>query len=245
MEVALGGGEMIQIAIVEDDDHYVKLLNRYIEKYQKESGIRFCVHTFADGADIVEDYKGIYDIILMDIEMKIVDGMTAAEKIREVDSQVVIIFITNMPQYAMKGYAVEALDYVLKPINYYSFSQRIDRAISRMDKRSERYLSITNKGGVQKVELSKLLYVEVQDHDLFYHTKDGTFSQRGTIKEVETALEKEPFFRCNKCYLINLEHVERFEGASVIVGNETVQVSRARKKDLLEALNNYMNEVSK
>jgi DNA-binding LytR/AlgR family response regulator len=223
MGVALGGGEMIQIAIVEDDDHYVKLLNRYIEKYQTESGIRFCVHTFADGADIVEDYKGIYDIILMDIEMKIVD----------------------MPQYAMKGYAVEALDYVLKPINYYSFSQRIDRAISRMDKRSERYLSITNKGVVQKVELSKLLYVEVQDHDLFYHTKDGTFSQRGTIKEVETALEKEPFFRCNKCYLINLEHVERFEGSSVIVGNETVQVSRARKKDLLEALNNYMNEVSK
>jgi DNA-binding LytR/AlgR family response regulator len=114
-----------------------------------------------------------------------------------------------------------------------------------MDKRSERYLSITNKGGVQKVELSKLLYVEVQDHDLFYHTRDGMFSQRGTIKEVETALEKEPFFRCNKCYLINLEHVERFEGSNVIVGNETVQVSRARKKDLLEALNNYMNEVSK
>jgi DNA-binding LytR/AlgR family response regulator len=240
-----GGDDMIQIAIVEDDKHYGKLLNRYIEKYQEESGIRFHVHTFQDGEDIVEDYKGIYDIILMDIEMKFMDGMTAAEEIRKVDSQVVIIFITNMPQYAMKGYAVEALDYVLKPINYYSFSQRIDRAISRMDKRKEKYLSISNKGTVQKIELSRLFYVEVQDHDLFYHTKDGVFSQRGTIKEVETALEREPFFRCNKCYLINLEYVERFEGSNVIVGDDEVQVSRSRKKELLEALNNYMNEVSK
>ena len=236
---------MIQIAIVEDDRNYGKTLNRYIKKYEEESKIRFNVHNFEDGEDIVEDYKGIYDIILMDIEMKFMDGMTAAEEIRKVDSQVVIIFITNMPQYAMKGYAVEALDYVLKPINYYSFSQRIDRAISRMEKRKKKYLTITSKGAVQKIELSKLYYVEVQDHDLYYHTTEGVLSQRGTMKEVESALENENFFRCNKCYLVNLEHVERFEGASVVVGNEEVQVSRSKKKEILETLNNYMNEVSK
>jgi DNA-binding LytR/AlgR family response regulator len=240
-----GGFTMIQIAIVEDDRHYGKTLSRYIEKYAQESGERFKVYFFEDGEDIVEDYKGIYDIILMDISMQFMDGMTAAEKIREVDSQVVIIFITNAPQYAMKGYAVEALDYVLKPINYYSFSQRIDRAISRMERRREKYLSISTKGAVQKISLSKLLYVEVQDHNLYYHTRDGVFSQRGTMKDVETALENEPFFRCNKCYLINLEHVERFEGTNIIVGTDEVQVSRTRKKEILAALNNYINEVSK
>jgi DNA-binding LytR/AlgR family response regulator len=62
---------------------------------------------------------------------------------------------------------------------------------------------------------------------------------------VETALENESFFRCNKCYLVNLEHVERFEGSNVIVGDDEVQVSRARKKEILAALNKYMNEVSK
>ena len=98
---------------------------------------------------------------------------------------------------------------------------------------------------MQKIELSKLYYVEVQDHDLYYHTTEGVLSQRGTMKEVESALENENFFRCNKCYLVNLEHVERFEGASVVVGNEEVQVSRSKKKEILEVLNNYMNEVSK
>jgi DNA-binding LytR/AlgR family response regulator len=240
-----GAYTVVQIAIVEDDRHYGKVLSRYIEKYSDESGVKFKIHFFEDGEDIVEGYKGVYDIILMDISMQFMDGMTAAEKIREMDSQVVIIFITNTPQYAMKGYAVEALDYVLKPINYYSFSQRIDRAISRMDKRKEKYLSISGKGSVCKISLSKLLYVEVQDHNLFYHTTDGVFSQRGTMKEVEMALENEPFFRCNKCYLVNLEHVERFEGTNVIVGEDEVQVSRTRKKEILEALNKYMNEVSK
>jgi DNA-binding LytR/AlgR family response regulator len=79
--------------------------------------------------------------------------------------------------------------------------------------------------------------VEVQDHNLFYHTREGVFSQRGTMKEVETALEKDSFFRCNKCYLVNLEHVKCFEGSNVIVGDDEVQVSRTRKKEILTALN--------
>ena len=83
----------------------------------------------------------------MDIEMRFMDGMTAAEKIREHDSEVVIIFITNMPQYAIKGYLVDALDYVLKPVSYFAFSQRIDRALVRMKKRDRKYLTIAVKGG--------------------------------------------------------------------------------------------------
>ncbi len=236
---------MMHIAIVEDDKNYTEVLKKYIDRYEEESGNNFQISTFQDGEDIVENYSGDYDIILMDIEMRFMDGMKAAEEIRRVDSEVVIIFITNMPQYAMKGYEVEALNYVLKPINYYAFSQNIARAINRMSHRERNHLKISYKGKVQKIEISSLYYIEVQDHMLFYHTKDGTFSQRGTMKEVEQALEKESFFRCNKCYLINLEHVNGFEGSNVIIGNENVQVSRARKKVLLDVLNDYMNEVSK
>lgn len=236
---------MIRIAIVEDDANYAEKLEKYIARYGEESGQRFQVTAFQDGEDIVENYSGLYDIILMDIEMQFMDGMTAAEHIREVDSEVVIMFITNMPQYAMKGYAVEALDYVLKPINYFAFSQKIERALTRMSHRTKRHLRITYKGKVQKIELSSLYYVEIQDHNLYYYTKEGVFMQRGTMREVEEAVEGSSFFRCNKCYLINLEHVNGFEGNNVIVGKESVQVSRARKKILLDTLNEYMNEVSK
>ena len=236
---------MIRIAIVEDDKNYAETLKRYIIRYEEESGERFLMTWFQDGEDITENYRADYDIILMDIEMRFMDGMTAAEEIRKNDLEVVIIFITNMPQYAMKGYAVEALDYVLKPINYFAFSQRIERALKRMARRTRKYMNISYKGKVKKIDIIDILYVEVRDHDLYYHTTEGRFSQRGTMKETEEALADEAFFRCNKGYLINLNYVNGFEGGNVLVGDEKVQVSRARKKDLLDALNNHINEVSK
>ena len=73
----------------------------------------------------------------------------------------------------MKGYAVDAMDYVLKPVNYYAFTQRIERAISRMSRRREQFIPVPIKGGVQKLALSEIRYVEVQDHDLLYHMKNG------------------------------------------------------------------------
>ena len=236
---------MIRIAIVEDDDNYAEVLKKYIIRYENESGQHFQVMRFQDGADIAEEYKAAYDIILMDIEMQFMDGMTTAEEIRKLDSEVVIIFITNMPQYAMKGYAVDALDYVLKPINYYAFSQRIDRALKRMVHRTEKFLSVSYKGIVRKLKYSDIRYIEVQNHDLIYHTGEGEIVVRGTMKELEENLQGESFFRCNKCYLINLEHVSGFAEGCVYVGEDAVQVSRARKKELLDTLNNYMNEVSK
>ena len=145
----------------------------------------------------------------------------------------------------MKGYAVEALDYVLKPINYFAFSQRIDRALGRMVKRKAKYINISTKSGIRKIEIPDIYYIEIQDHDLYFHTKSGEYSQRGTMKEIEEKLEKESFFRCNKCYLVNLEYVTGIEENNVLVGNEKVQVSRARKKELLDVLNDYLNEVSK
>lgn len=236
---------MIHIAIVEDDENYATVLNKYVCRYEQESNQRFAVSMFRDGEDIVENYKAEYDIILMDVEMMFMDGMTAAERIRETDTEVVIIFITNMPQYAMKGYGVDALDYVLKPINYYAFSQRIDRALTRMKRRTAKYLSINYKNGIKKLDISSIYYIEVQNHDLIYHTADGEYSSRGTMKDLEESLKDEAFFRCNKCYLVNLEYVSGCHDNVVTVGTEEVQVSRARKKELLDVLNNYINEVSK
>ena len=181
----------------------------------------------------------------MDIAMRFMDGMTAAEKIRELDQEVVIIFITNMPQFVMKGYAVDALDYVLKPVNYFAFSQRIDRAISRMSRRREQYLTVPVRGGIRKLSVSNILYVEVQDHDLLFHTRNESILTRGSLAEVEAKLGNAGFFRCNKYCLVNLAFADSLQGIDLVVAGEHIQVSRAKKKAVLDALNNYLNEVSK
>ena len=152
---------MIRIALVEDDPAYAEQLLSYLKEYEKESKERISVQTFSDGEDIVTEYRADYDIILMDVEMKFMDGMSAAEEIRKMDTEVVIIFITNMPQYAIQGYRVDALDYVLKPVSYFAFTQRIDRALTRLKKREKKYLTIAVKGGMMKLDLSEICYVEV------------------------------------------------------------------------------------
>lgn len=236
---------MVRIALVEDDAGYRRELTEYLDRFARESGAHFSVSTFSDGAEIAEGYTANYDIILMDIAMSFMDGMTAAEAIRRVDDEVVIIFLTNMPQYAMKGYSVGALDYVLKPVSYFAFSQRIQRALNRMERRARKYISIPFKGGMRKLAVSQIAYVEVQDHDLTYHTAGETLSAKGTLSEAEALLGSESFFRCNKCYLVNLEYVDRVDNNSILIGGEHIQVSRARKKALMDALNDYINEVSK
>lgn len=236
---------MIHIALVEDEEKYRKEFLSYLHRYEQESGRQFRISIFPDGEDIISSYKADYDLILMDIAMRFMDGMTAAEKIRELDQEVVIIFITNMPQFVMKGYAVDALDYVLKPVNYFAFSQRIDRAISRMSRRREQYLTIPVHGGIRKLSVSDLLYVEVQDHDLLYHTRQENILTRGSLAEVEAKLNDSGFFRCNKYCLVNLSFVESLQGIDLVVAGEHIQVSRAKKKSVLDALNNYLNEVSK
>ncbi len=236
---------MLRIAVVEDDKTYAAQLKEYLVRYGTEKNQKISVVLFPDGEDIVTDYSAEFDIILMDVEMTFMDGMTTAERIREKDNEVVIIFITNMPQYAIQGYKVDALDYVLKPISYFAFSQRIDRALTRVKKKEATYITVAQKGGKKKLNVDKICYVEVRDHDLIYHSTKGDIVTKSSMKEAEDTLGGTKFFRCNRCYLVNLEYVEDFRGNDVTVASDVIQVSRARKKAFMDALNDYMNEVGR
>lgn len=237
---------MVSVAIVEDDPGYTKRLQEYLKRYEEEYREPLQVTAYSDGDEIVENYRGQFDLILMDIEMRFMDGMAAAEQIRKQDSRVIIIFITNMAQYAIRGYAVDALDYVLKPISYFAFSQRIRRAMGRMKKREEHYVTVNTKNGVYKIPASQLYWVESQGHRLTYHTKDAQYeSTTASIGKLEKELGSANFFRCNKCYLINLRFVTGIEKDDVLLGDKNIPVSRAKKSDLKKALVAYMGEAMK
>lgn len=235
---------MIRIAVVEDEPVFARQMQEHLERYQKERGENLRITLFSDGDEIVEKYSGEYDIIFMDVQMQFLDGMKTAEIIRQLDSEVIIIFITNMPQYAIKGYAVGAMDYVLKPLSYFALSQRLDKAISRMRKREKRYLMISTAGEVRKVDVSQLYYVESQNHSLVFHTREGDFIASGTMRQMENTLaEGGSFFRCNKGCLVNLEYVEAIRDHCAIVNGVTLPISRGKKSAMMEALTNYVNGV--
>lgn len=230
---------MIKLAIVDDEPQYAETLQNFIAQYGNEYKEEFEIDVYTDGDQIVEHYKSDYDIILMDVEMKFLDGMSAAEEIRKIDSEVVIIFVTNMPQYAVRGYEVEAMDYVLKPISYIAFSHTLNRAIERIKNRKVKTLSITVRGNVSRIPIDQLYYIESQGHTLLFHTAKGIKEAAGTMKEVESELVPHHFFRGNKGYLINLAHVNHVLDGCAIVEGEELLLSRGRKKEFMEALADY------
>ena len=234
---------MTRFAIVEDEPAFRKELSAYLERFCAENAIKYSVAAFADGGEIIGDYTPVYDVILMDIQMQDVDGMTAARRIRAHDSDVLIIFITNMTQFAIEGYAVDALDYLLKPLTYYAFSQCMKRALTRLKKREKKTLFVATRDGGRRVDSDEILYIEVHGHSLVYHLTSGDVEAGGAMKDVEEALGALPFFRCNKCDLVNLAKVDGVHDGDAVVNGQIVQVSRAKKKPFLEALNRYINEV--
>ena len=236
---------MVNIAIVDDESEYINQLQNYLKRYEEDYGESFNVTVFYDGDSIVHRYSSQFDVILMDVEMKFMDGMSAAEEIRKMDSEVVIIFITNMSQYAIRGYAVEALDYILKPVSYFAFSQCLGRAINRMKNRISKAITINTKGGASRLDIRDIFYVESGGHNVVYHTTSGDYETTSTMKETEERLRDMHFFRTSKWYLVNLAHVEGFQDSSAMVAGRDLSVSRARKKEFLEALTAYWSEVIK
>ena len=236
---------VIRIAIVEDEKDYAMQLQGYIRDFQREYGESFEITLFTDGDEIVYKYRSQFDIILMDVQMKYMDGMTAAEEIRKMDSDVVIIFITNMSQYAIRGYAVDALDYILKPVSYFAFSQRLRRAISRMKNRTTKSIVANVRDGIIRLQVNQICYIESQGHNVVFHTVTGDYEVLDTIKELEQTLSEVNFFRGNKWYLVNLAYVVGTQDGFIKLDNAMLPLSRSRKKDFMAALTRYWGDVMK
>jgi len=234
---------MIKIAIVEDDDFFASQLSEYLDRYSREQGADFKVRRFTDGYAVVENYRHDFDIILMDIEMGLMNGMEAAREIRKIDENVIIIFITNMAQYAIQGYAVSALDYVLKPVNYVAFSESLKKAISRLARRPDALIQIAQKGNTLRLRSSEIYWVESRGHRLTFHAESGDYDTTVySLKNIEEKLRKHGFMRASSSSLVNLDKVSKVQGEAVIVGDQPVFVSRGRKKEFMAALVSRMTE---
>ena len=197
---------ILNVAIVEDDAESVKLLKSYFIRYQRENqNIAFEFYIFDDGVKIISNFKPIYDIILLDIEMEITDGLRTAEIIRETDQKVIIIFVTNMPQYAIKGYSVNATNYLLKPLPYFAFSEEISKSIERIKREKQnKNIIIKTENCIKKIDSDEILFIESIKHDLIIHTEQD-FALVGNHKLKIARSKKKQF----------MEHLVNYLGEKV------------------------------
>ena len=233
---------MIRIAVAEDEQNTYEMIHTFLKRYASEKQLEIGVKHFCNGFEITDSYRPEYDIILMDVDMPLMNGIDAARKIRSLDPAVIIIFITNLSQYAIQGYSVQAFDYILKPLRYFPFSEFFGRAVSRLQSQENTpYYTIRLKDGIRKVAVRDIYYIEINNHTLYYHTAAGTFQTTGKMKEIESQLADAHFSRCNNGYLVNLAHVDSIQENDTIVHGDTLPISRSRKKDFSSALIAYIS----
>ncbi|MBO6284333.1 MAG: response regulator transcription factor [Pseudobutyrivibrio sp.] len=229
----------MKIAIVEDEIQYVNQLENQIKKYAIDKGVEIDTTIFSDGMSFIENYKPIYDAILMDIEMPHLDGMAAASELRRVDEDVPLMFITNAPQYAISGYKVRAIDYVIKPVEYFAFAMKLDRIRQINEMNEDGFIIIKKNDEISKISLKTIKYVEVQKHDIFYHLVDKIITDKGSLKNIEGNFPTDKFAKCNSCYLVNLRYVEGIKDDCVVISDELLKISRPRKKDFMQKMVEY------
>jgi len=229
---------MVNIAIVEDEQKHADIIKEYLDKYSKEHSILFSTTYFDDGLNILDDYNSEYDIIFLDIRMKHLDGMATAKRIREFDNNVILIFITSTVQYAVQGYLVDALGYVLKPITYVQFAQLLDKAVVNIDqKRKKNYIFFSTNEKQVKLDCVKIFYIESQRNNIIIHTSDENYVTLGPLKKYEGILRQYGFSKCHNAYIVNFAYVSAIQHDEVIMTNGmAIPISRARKKDFMKEL---------
>ncbi|MBR1813114.1 MAG: response regulator transcription factor [Lachnospiraceae bacterium] len=233
---------MVKIALVDDDTEQLETLQSFIRRYMEEKGETIEAVPYRSGVDFLSEYKANFDIVFLDIEMPGTNGMETAREVRNVDQSVVIVFITQMAQYAIKGYEVNAVDFVLKPVNYFQFSTKLDKAIAFSAKRAERTFMVTHYDEVYKLRASEVYYIEKDKNYLVFHAKEGDFTCRGTITEYEKELAPIGFAKPINGCLVNLFYVTQIKEGLVCVNKDIyLPISRTQKKAFMKECLEYFS----
>ena len=232
---------MLKICVLEDESLPLERMKAYLHQFQIEhSDFEYMLETYSSAFDLLEHYSRDVDLLFLDIRVPDMSGMEAAKRIREIDQNVMILFVTNLTQYAIEGYSVNAFDYILKPLAYNSFSSKLERALRMLSYRSSDItLDLRTRDGGRRVFADSITYIEISNHDIIVHVGAEQIRQWGTLSKFEAQLREAHFVRCNSSYLVNLKYVQKVRGDQLLVGGDTLSISRPRRKEFLNALAQY------
>ncbi len=232
----------MKICYLEDERSEIERLENYLTRFQAEQqGFQYVLESYDRAYQLLDAYRRDADLIFLDIQVPDMLGIDAARRIREVDQNVMIIFLTNLTQYAIDGYSVNAFDYILKPLNYFSFSRKLQRALRMLSYRSSSLtLELKTKEGGRRLAADAVTYIEVSAHDVYIHTMSERIKQWGTLSKYEELLKNAHFARCGSSFLVNLKYVKEICRDQVLVaGGDSLPISRARRREFLGALAQY------
>lgn len=233
---------MIKIAILEDEEKHQKQLNDFLLRYGTEKNFPMDINVFTNAVSFLETHSTDYDVAFIDVKMPYISGMDAARMIREKDEKIAIIFVTSLAQYAVEGYSVNALDYLVKPFTYEAFSLTMARLIRHLPI-SEEHIFLPMLEGHVRILPSQITYLETNGHQVLYHLINKTYTRYSSFKTACSELKNKGFSECNRCYFVNLRFVRSIKGYTVDVNGKELPISQPRKKQFLAAVKAFNEKV--
>ncbi len=237
----------MKIAVCDDQSIQVDLINDYIKEWAKKSGINVYIDNFSSGESFLfewDDYNK-YDIIFLDIEMNKISGIELSNIIREKNKIVDIVFVTGIFKYALHGYKVGALQYLLKPIKNTDIYECLDRTKSRIIEQcgQSKFITIETPKKIIKLDYDTIEYCIMFSPYIDIHTNSEKITLRKKISDIEKLLPKKYFVRCHRSYLVNVKYIKLISKEYIILENGLrVPISRGKYKEVNDAFINYSCE---
>ena len=214
---------MFRVAICDDEATSLQLNKLLTEKILQEEGINYEIETFTDMESMtatVTKPGQSFDVLLSDILATGMNGIEAAEKLRQVGDKLDIIFISTTAEYALEGYRVQALRYLKKPVDVEKLREALLQAHQKRAHKGG--LSVTSEGKVYNINFKDILYIESNARDIELVLKYRKLVSHGKISDIEKLLPEDRFFRCHRSYIINLTEIDTIERYQATMKNGDV-----------------------
>lgn len=233
----------LRVAILEDEKDELKTTLEMLERFFHETKMDYEIETAGDAESFLKFNFALFDLVLLDIILQGEEnGVDVAKSIRRSNPDISLMFITKTAQFAIDGYNVEALDYILKPLSYYAFALKMKKAVHYLSNREDKELVFKTSEGLIRLKENDILYFEVIRHYLYVHTKEKTYKVRGTMKEITEAVSGK-FSRSGNSFLVNLKHVTEIQKQQVVLKDIAIPLTKNYKENFLKAFGAFMNKV--
>lgn len=225
---------MWRIAICDDNTAEITAVKKLLERYTEQKGLTVQVSVYCDGIELVsahEDDGAYFDLILLDILMKQLNGIDAALRLRRNGVRTPFIFFTTSRDYAVESYDVQATAYLIKPVDYEKLSAALDKIFSKADCPR---LALHIHSDIRYFKYDDILFFESRDHATYVTLESGdSLRCAETLAALEAKLTDDGrFYRCYKGYLINLDHVQQMEDVFILTGGYRVPYRVRDKKKI-------------
>ena len=231
----------MRVIILEDLAEHAQRLESLLRDYEKKHPDHpFEIRRYDNPYTLLTEYACDADLMFLDIQVPLMDGMQVARRIRDMDQGVMLVFTTALAQYAIAGYEVQAFDYILKPLEAEMFEAKLDRALRVLGyQHEEAWVDFKTKTESRRLPVNQISYIEVRNHDILIHAAGKIYQHWGSLTEYEQKLTPLHFARCNSCYLVNLGHVTSITSSAVQVDGEELPMSRSKRKEFLMTFAKY------